>query len=99
LVRREIKANRRELIDHLLIDEFKESKYKPLKFINEPFESPINENHLKIIDLFDQVNSTQMNDKDITILSPNKYKVYVADTPDRIKGLTYIERRMKGFNL
>ena len=40
-----------------------------------------------------------MNDKDVTILSPNKYKVYVADTPDCIKGLTCIERRMKGLNL
>ena len=99
MLRREIKANRRELVDHLIIEEFKESKYKPLKFINEPFQSPVIENHLKITDLFDQVNTTQMNDKDVTILSPNKYKVYVADTPDCIKGLTCIERRMKGLNL
>ncbi len=51
--------------------------------------------------LFDDINSTQTNDKDITILTPNRHKIYVEDTPIEIQnlyGLSLAERRKKGLN-
>ncbi len=49
--------------------------------------------------LFDEFNNTQANDRELTILTPSRHKVYVADTPVEIQkmfGLSIIERRNKG---
>ena len=91
---------RRKLVDQV-VEEFKPSKIKPLSFLNEPLElsveneieSPSTKNTFKLTDF---LNGTQINEKDITILSPSKFKIYVADTPDIYKGLSNVERRMKG---
>lgn len=48
--------------------------------------------------LFDDMNSTQMNDRDITMMTPNRYKVFVQDTPDCYYGLSIFERRQKGLD-
>ncbi len=48
--------------------------------------------------LFDDMNTTQMNDRELTMLTPNKYKVYVQDTPDCYYGLSIFERRQKGLD-
>lgn len=102
MVRRKILQKRQD-IDNI-VEDYRPLKLKPLSFLNEPLEisgcieSPNSNKVIKINELFDQVNCTQLNDKDITILSPNRHKVYVEDTPDMYKGLSCLERRMKGLN-
>jgi len=92
--------NRRRLADQI-VEEFKPSKIKPLSFLNEPLELSV-ENEIdspitnRIPKLSDLLNGTEINEKDITLMSPSRYKIYVADTPDIYKGLSIIERRMKG---
>ena len=103
LVKRGKLLHKKHSIDNI-IEDYKPLKLKPLSFLNEPLEitecieSPNQKKNIKITELFDQFNTTQINDREITILSPNKYKVFVEDTPDMLKGISIIERRMKGLN-
>ena len=36
--------------------------------------------------IFDQINTTQMNDRNLTLLTPKRYKIFVQDTPDEYYG-------------
>jgi hypothetical protein len=36
--------------------------------------------------IFDQINTTQMNDRNPTLLTPKRYKIFVQDTPDEYYG-------------
>ena len=37
--------------------------------------------------IFDEVNTTQMNDRDLTILTPKQHKIFVQDTPVECYGI------------
>ena len=100
--RGKILNNRRKFVDQV-VEDYKPSRIKPLSFVNEPLELSI-ENEIespsnnRIMKLSELLNGTAVNDKDITIMSPSRYKIYVADTPDIYKGLSIIERRLKGLS-
>ena len=48
--------------------------------------------------LFDNNASTQQNDRDVTLKTPSKRKVFVNDTPVDYYDMPAIERRKLGFN-
>lgn len=106
LVKRGKLIHKRNSIENI-VEDYKPLKLKPLSFLHEPLEisecnveSPNEEEkeNMRITELFDQVNCTQVNDRELTIYSPNRYKVYVEDTPDMLKGVSIIERRLRGLN-
>ena len=70
-------------------------KYRPLELLNE-VNTPVKNSGL-IKTLFDDLNETVYKNE-VTVLSPNKHKVYVEDTPVRYYGLSVLERRKKGLN-
>jgi hypothetical protein len=75
-------------------------KNDQLNFDGERLENSSEQNGI-LTALFDETNSTQINDKEVTILTPNRHKIFVEDTPVEIQnlyGLSLIERRKKGLN-
>lgn len=51
-----------------------------------------------LINLFDNMNTTQFNDRELTILTPEKHEVYVSDTPVEYYGMSMLERKRRGLD-
>ena len=56
------------------------------------------EKHGILQNILDNVNTTQFNDREITLLTPEKHKVYVSDTPVEYYGLSMLERKIRGID-
>ena len=62
--------------------ENKEANEEEMENDFQAIEEDLNTNKNSLLNgLFDQMNTTQMNDRDLTLLTPKKYKIFIQDTP------------------
>ncbi len=91
-------------------------RLKPLVFLNENSSEAVSKDQVNtngektkdstikkgfLTGLLDEMNTSQTNDKDISVLTPSRHKIFVEDTPIEIQnyyGLSLIQRKNKGLN-
>lgn len=72
----------------------KNGKYRPLDLV---YEKSVTKTPKKsaVISLFDEMNETICK-SELTVVSPNKHRVFIDDTPVQYYGLSAMERRKRG---